>query len=52
MSVTTAVAPHAGITYTPIDNLRLSATFHSVQKVVLADGDLASRSRQERSHTR
>ncbi len=38
VAVTTAVTPDAGITFTPIDRLRLSATFHAVQKIVLKTG--------------
>lgn len=42
VSVTTAVATHLGVTYTPIDRLRLSATFHSEQKLVIRTGIAAT----------
>jgi hypothetical protein len=51
VSVTTAVAPHAGVTYTPIDRLRLSATFHSEQKLVLKTGISATLPSGAESHT-
>jgi len=38
VGVTTAVAPHFGATYTPIDRLRLSAALHTEQKLVLKTG--------------
>jgi long-chain fatty acid transport protein len=51
VSVTTAVAPHAGITYSPIDRLKLSATFHSEQKLVLRTGISATLPAGDESHT-
>jgi long-chain fatty acid transport protein len=42
VGVTTAVAPHLGVTYTPVDRLRLSGTFHSEQKLVIRTGITAT----------
>ncbi|HVU03238.1 MAG TPA: hypothetical protein VHE30_15865 [Polyangiaceae bacterium] len=42
VTVTTTVAPHFGVVFAPLERLRISGTFHTVQKLELETGIVAT----------